>query len=878
MSFPKRILSVAALLTALSSIASGYYHFVYFSGRTAPFNPVNLQFDLTKLTNNTVYFFISDQGPNVFVQGDSFTGVISELQLAAQAWNNVPSSQIKLAYGGLENAATQQSTPGIDVIFSDDNIAPGILAQTKVTTYANPAPFINNFTTALPILRSQVQLRQNLTVTSPQQASFYDSSFTTMAHEFGHALGLQHTLTSACMSTYVTRSTTKAMPLGADDVAGISLLYPSPNYLASTGSIAGRVTLNGSGVNLASVVAISPVTGAAISNLTNPDGTYRIDAIPPGPPGNYYLVYVHPLPPAQPGEAGPDAIVLPQDPSQNPFFANTGFVTQFAPGTRDWTQAQQIFVNPSSTSTVNFNVQGSAGPVVSGLELYGFLNSVLEASPLLAANGSYNLAFCAPGTTNGTNLAAGLNVSVIGSAGPAPAQIIPNYTRYYGFGNECNLPFVLSGVWTSAVQSTTPIALAVNVSNDLYVLPAAFFVAPSGPPVIAGLGSPNTDQFGNSTITVFGSSLTSATQIVFDGTPANLLSANGDGSLTVSVPPAPGPYTSSVEALNPDGQTSGQANPFGAPQSPYSYGYANPASINTISLASVMPGTDTMIQITGSNTNFNSQTTVGFGTSDIVVKQVFVSPPTSLIVNVSVSPQAPLTSTSLTVTTGLQTATSSPDLGTGPGLQIGPSNPNQVSLRAPIVNANTGLAGVPAGGLANINGVNLPQNLTGWSLTIGGQNAPMFYTNGQLQTIIPSGLGYGPQIVQLISPLGGPIGPSPIVPPIAMKIDVLAPSITSVLSASGVPITSSSQVHPGDMLTVSLLGLSDPTIPQLTTANIFATLGAITGPNAMNAAVQFNNPVIQVQIPYSAPNGTFVPLYVGVGTRVSSPFYLNIHN
>jgi hypothetical protein len=668
------------------------------------------------------------------------------------------------------------------------------------------------------------------------------------------------------------------MPIVADDVAGISLLYPTPNYLATTGSIAGQVTLNGSGVNLASVVAISPITGAAISNLTNPDGTYRIDAIPPGPPGNYYLVYVHPLPPAQPGEAGPDAIVLPLDSLQNPFPAYTGFVTQFSSGSRDWTEAPQIFVNASSTQSVNFNVQASPGPVVSALELWGYLNhnTTLEASPMLPMNSSYNMLFCAPGTTNGTNqLAPGLNVSVIGSA----AQIIPNYTSFYGFGNECNLPFVLTGVWTQAVQSTTPVALAVTVNTDLYVLPAAFFVVPSGPPAISFLGSPGSDQFGNSTITVFGSSLSSATQIVFDGTPANLISANGDGSLTVTVPPAPGPYSSSIEALNPDGQTSGQAiQPVGAaavilpPQ--YEYSYANPATINTISLSSVTPGTDTMIQITGSNTNFNSQTTVGFGTSDMVVKQVFVIPPTSLIVNVSVNPQAPLTSTTVTVTTGLQTATSNP------GIQIGPANPNQISLHAPITNAATGLAGVPPGGTAIINATNLPQNLTGWILTIGGQPAPMLYSNGQLQATVPSGLGYGAQIVQLVSPPGGPIGPSTSIPPIAMKIDAQPPSIVSVLNASGSPITASSQVHPGDVLTINLLGISDPTIPQLTIANIFASLGATSGPTALSVPViQFSNPTIQVQIPYSAPNGSFIPLYVGVGTRVvSAPFYLNIHN
>ena len=284
----------------------------------------------------------------------------------------------------------------------------------------NPTPF-------LPILRARIQLRKNLTVTVPQQASFYDSSFTTMVHEFGHAIGLQHTLTSATMSTYITRSTTKAMPVVADDVAGVSLLYPAPGFAASTGSISGQVTLGGNGVNLASVVAISPTTGIAISNLTNPDGSYTINGIPPGD----YIVYVHPLPPAAPGEAGPDAIVLPMDSTQSPFYALTGFVTQFYPGTQDWTQAVEngsINVTAGGSSSANFSVQSSSGPVVYGLELYGSVNNAVEASPILSANGSFSLEFVAPTglpITTKSQLAPGLNVSVIGNAASVGSKLHP---------------------------------------------------------------------------------------------------------------------------------------------------------------------------------------------------------------------------------------------------------------------------------------------------------------------------------------------------------------------------------------------------------------------------------------------------------------------
>ena len=114
----------------------------------------------------------------------------------------------------------------------------------------------------------------------------------TLVHEFGHTLGLQHTLTSSVMSTQVTSTSSRATPLGADDIAAISLLYPADGYLASVGSISGRVTMNGNGVNLASVVAIPPAIRPS-ARLTNPDGTYQINGIPPG----YYYVYAHPLPP-----------------------------------------------------------------------------------------------------------------------------------------------------------------------------------------------------------------------------------------------------------------------------------------------------------------------------------------------------------------------------------------------------------------------------------------------------------------------------------------------------------------------------------------------------------------------------------------------------
>jgi len=426
-----RSLSLAAGLTALclmsGSIASGYYNFVYFASRNAPFTPVPVRFDLNALVGGTVSYFISDQPPVAMMPGDSYAGIVSQIRSAAAVWNGVSTSSLRLSYGGVSTIGTPQSTPGIDVVF-DDNLPVGLLAQTRVTTPTDPTPYVGGG--FVPLERSKVQLRSDLTATVGAvkgQPSYSELFYTTLVHEFGHALGLQHALVSGAMATYVTRATTKGHPIAADDVAAVSMLYPATGYVASVGSISGRVTLGSGGVNLASVVALS-TNGTAISGMTNPDGNYTINGIPPG----QYFVYVHPLPPAQQGEAYPDNIVPPVDLQGNPFPAATGFGTLFYPGTRDWNSATQVAVKAGvSAPNINFAVQGSSGPAIYNLETYAGAQ-VLVPSPYLVSGSRQYLVFTANGAlVNGTTqLTPGLSVSAIGSA----ARTEPTTLAYYQQG------------------------------------------------------------------------------------------------------------------------------------------------------------------------------------------------------------------------------------------------------------------------------------------------------------------------------------------------------------------------------------------------------------------------------------------------------------
>ncbi len=260
-----RILALAAslafLYAASCSVASGYYNYVYFTSRNAPFQPIPTRFDLTALPSNTVSYFISNQPPSAMMPGDSYTAIVSQIRSAAAVWSGVSSSALRLTYGGISAVGTPQATPGIDVIFNDDMPA-GLLAQTLLTAPSDVS-FLATSTAAapfVPIERSTVQLRSNLTAavgTTNGQPSYSELFYTTVVHEFGHALGLQHSLVSGAMATSVTRATIKGNPLSADDIAGVSQLYPAGNFLATTGGISGKVTLGGNGVNMASVVALS---------------------------------------------------------------------------------------------------------------------------------------------------------------------------------------------------------------------------------------------------------------------------------------------------------------------------------------------------------------------------------------------------------------------------------------------------------------------------------------------------------------------------------------------------------------------------------------------------------------------------------------------
>ena len=200
--FLVRTLAIALISVILTGSASAYYFYVYYPSRTGPFTPIYKKWDLGSLFNKTIYIYVSDQGATTYAPGDSLPAVVSEIRAAAQVWNNVPTSDIRLAYGGLYTSGTPEFSPGIDVDFNDD-IPPGLIAATSLDAGPVVSGPNGQFVAAT---HAHILLHRDLS----QLPSSGEAFFVTMVHEIGHALGLQHTLTSSVMSTSWTSAATKA--------------------------------------------------------------------------------------------------------------------------------------------------------------------------------------------------------------------------------------------------------------------------------------------------------------------------------------------------------------------------------------------------------------------------------------------------------------------------------------------------------------------------------------------------------------------------------------------------------------------------------------------------------------------------------------------
>ena len=107
-------------------------------------------------------------------------------------------------------------------------------------------------------------------------------------HEVGHFLGLDHSGNlSAAMYPFVNRDAT----LSSDDVLGITAIYPKASFAATDCRLTGHVSDGSRSIFGAEVVALDGNGTPVATALTERDGSFLLEGLPPGD----YRLYAEPL-------------------------------------------------------------------------------------------------------------------------------------------------------------------------------------------------------------------------------------------------------------------------------------------------------------------------------------------------------------------------------------------------------------------------------------------------------------------------------------------------------------------------------------------------------------------------------------------------------
>ena len=244
-----------------------------------------------------VRYFVNDGGaPGV--DADEFRAALGR---GLATWQAVPSAAISFEFAGFTSAEP----------FDGDGISTfGFRSRSDLERTLAATEFLVDSTTG-EILESDVFFNASFpwSVASGGEQGRYDLQ-SIATHEGGHFIGLGHSALgetelrpdgggrrliaagAVMFPIAFSAGDISARTLRADDIAGVSDIYPNGDFRASTGSLQGTVKKNGQGVFGAHVIAFNMGTGDLVAGFTlDASGAFVIAGLAEGT----YVVRVEPL-------------------------------------------------------------------------------------------------------------------------------------------------------------------------------------------------------------------------------------------------------------------------------------------------------------------------------------------------------------------------------------------------------------------------------------------------------------------------------------------------------------------------------------------------------------------------------------------------------
>jgi hypothetical protein len=245
--------------------------------------------------NAPIHYFIS----NVSVPGVAATDLAAAVDRAFKTWGAVNGVSFTAEFAGF-TTAPPVTGDGMTVI--------GFEAHDDLNLTLGETTFGVDTTTG-GLVEADIFLNSffDWSVAAGGQSGRYDVQ-SIVTHETGHLLGLGHSALGETDLTPVGRIVIAkeavmfpiAFPPGTildrtvqqDDRAGLESIYGTSSFAHETGAIAGRVTLNGTGLFGAHVIASNVTTGGLTGGFAlDTQGSFVISSLAPG----LYLVRAEPL-------------------------------------------------------------------------------------------------------------------------------------------------------------------------------------------------------------------------------------------------------------------------------------------------------------------------------------------------------------------------------------------------------------------------------------------------------------------------------------------------------------------------------------------------------------------------------------------------------